>query len=46
MQGAKVSVDEFSILLICLTFVDRQNGTCFTSPFWCTEFWGGCWTSG
>jgi len=22
--------------------VDHQCGTCFMSPFWHLEFWGGC----
>jgi len=30
-----------SMLLICLTSVDRQGGTCFMSPLWRIQFWGG-----
>jgi len=35
-----------SILLICLTFVDRQDGTYYMLPFWCIECWCGSWISG
>jgi hypothetical protein len=26
-----------------LIYAGSQYGTCFMSPFWCLEFWGGFW---
>ena len=33
-------------VLWCLIFVNFQNGSCFLSPFWHLELWGGCWVFG
>ena len=38
IQGAQDSRGELSILLICLTFVDGQDGTCFMPPFGSQNF--------